>query len=683
MSLFAILFRTCKNSSVLISLHNSIFEEYAHDFVPRTSDCRETNGSMNRPSPLSSRSFDQRVSPNDRSSSTSTQSSALRGASLAFQAPPPPAKPLVNTYSGTNGALAAATKAGVGSRKSFDAGVGSIYASPVDAGDNWSSIAGKGAVKKTLPLELGRQEAIVSSQASRQQSPSHIAATLAAARSTPGLSRSETPATSSRKSQRLHPVAPTSPVHNDESSIPATNKLVELFESKHRSTGSPSENRPRSQIRVPQAIVSPIPIRPSQVFRLSPKAIEGNPNYRSPTDSPVKPFFKTPERNAQPSKAAVAAARSASPTKSSPSRTPAKPKEAPTLPPPRRGARPTAIDTTFVVQDRLDVSDSDSTSSYTSARDHFSRTNTLSRTVSIPIPGSTPLEMPTKNVLPTQPPRSKPEPPPILPRRPSSKTPIIRPERPKSIATLSADSLADAIVASSLASSRGPSPAKPKTGPTPPPRRHSKSYSFSLLIPSPAVSRVPSPQKPMRHTLRAEPSSSDEEASHKKHKNGGASHHQHHHHGLLSKKHPNKHAEGDRKRWRDVITERERKRYEGVWAANRGLLSNFAPQSDGSKADSVHALVVKDIWQRSGLSFSILEEIWELVEGGGRRMRELEWDKRGRGRGQVREPWLKREEFVVGLWLVDQCLKGRKLPVEVRESVWGSVKRLMSGVTVR
>ena len=39
----------------------------------------------------------------------------------------------------------------------------------------------------------------------------------------------------------------------------------------------------------------------------------------------------------------------------------------------------------------------------------------------------------------------------------------------------------------------------------------------------------------------------------------------------LVKKHPNKHHEGDRKRWRDVVTEKERKRYEGLWASNKGI----------------------------------------------------------------------------------------------------------------
>jgi len=137
----------------------------------------------------------------------------------------------------------------------------------------------------------------------------------------------------------------------------------------------------------------------------------------------------------------------------------------------------------------------------------------------------------------------------------------------------------------------------------------------------------------------------------------------------LIKKHPNKHHEGDRKRWRDQITERERKRYEGVWAANRGthvLFSDSDLQSLEKKGvyagedparEYVSNLVVRDIWSRSRLPEDVLEEIWDLV------------DHEGAGR-------LTRDEFIVGMWLIDQRLKGRKLPIRVSESVWASVRRL-------
>ena len=125
----------------------------------------------------------------------------------------------------------------------------------------------------------------------------------------------------------------------------------------------------------------------------------------------------------------------------------------------------------------------------------------------------------------------------------------------------------------------------------------------------------------------------------------------------LMKKHPNKHHEGDRKRWRDEITERERKRYEAVWASNKGLY--MPPGMEGS----VCSLVVRDIFSRSRLHADVLEEAYELV------------DKNGNGA-------LGKEEFVVGLWLVDQRLKGRKLPIKVSPSVWQSVA-VLSGVKVK
>lgn len=226
------------------------------------------------------------------------------------------------------------------------------------------------------------------------------------------------------------------------------------------------------------------------------------------------------------------------------------------------------------------------------------------------------------------------------------------------------DSLADAIVASSLASSRAPSPHK--TQPQPPPRHKPRSGSHSLFT------RTPSPpKKGMRQTMRKWSSdSSDSEddpyAKHKKKKK-------------FIRKHPNKHHEGDRKRWRDVITERERKRYEGVWAANKGIHSFYTPEEQSyldrhpggkhaqilreSVAEQVTNIVARDIWSRSRLPEDVLEHVWDLV------------DTQSNGR-------LLKEEFVVGLWLVDQCLKGRKLPTKVTESVWSSV-RFLQGIRVK
>ncbi|KAL9030389.1 MAG: hypothetical protein Q9196_001497 [Gyalolechia fulgens] len=217
---------------------------------------------------------------------------------------------------------------------------------------------------------------------------------------------------------------------------------------------------------------------------------------------------------------------------------------------------------------------------------------------------------------------------------------------------LSADSLANAMVASSLASSRAPSPTRP---PLPPPRRHSRPHLFARTRSADeAGSRTPSPSKgTMRTTMRA-PLDPNEVVA-EKHKGN-----------RFINKHPNKHHEGDRKRWRDQITEFERKRYEGVWAANKGLLNSYhqnEPSVSVDLANSVLNIIVRDIWSRSRLPSDVLEEIWELVDVNGNGL-------------------LSKEEFVVGMWLVDQRLKGRKLPVKVSDSVWFS-SRGLTGIKVR
>lgn len=211
---------------------------------------------------------------------------------------------------------------------------------------------------------------------------------------------------------------------------------------------------------------------------------------------------------------------------------------------------------------------------------------------------------------------------------------------------ISSTNLANAIVASSLASSRAPSPTKSPT-PSLPPRPLATPHSAKRHTHfwSKDETRTPSPAKGMRHTMRRHSTSSSESSPQRKP-----------HRKFLVRKHPHKHSEGDRRRWRDEVTSVERKRYEGVWAANRGLLLPPSNEQD------VHGYVVRDVWSRSRLPRHVLEEVWDLV------------DSRKRGR-------LSREEFVVGLWLVDQRLKGRKLPTRVGESVWQSVKT--GGVVVK
>lgn len=246
------------------------------------------------------------------------------------------------------------------------------------------------------------------------------------------------------------------------------------------------------------------------------------------------------------------------------------------------------------------------------------------------------------------------------------------------------DAMANAIVASSLASSRAGSPAKHDTAilssdypPVPPPRRGGTNHSlFHIHHHSPVSShtkRTPSPQKILRQTMRKPPKSDEDDDPNMERATKRR----------FPKKHPNKHHEGDRKRWRDKVTERERKRYEAVWASNKGLFAlpdvNFSPppkgpivpQYSGASAASrtqpdmsnvVVNIVVRDIWSRSRLGDDILEEVWDLV------------DRSGKG-------YLCKEEFVVGLWLIDQRLKGRKLPSRVGDSVWATVG--LGGIKVK
>lgn len=214
--------------------------------------------------------------------------------------------------------------------------------------------------------------------------------------------------------------------------------------------------------------------------------------------------------------------------------------------------------------------------------------------------------------------------------------------------------MADAMVASSLASARTPSPSKQS-------RQHlGGRRSVSAHHPSrkPAVDEMKlsshhKAPRTMKQTLRK--SSPEHEDDGVEVIKRGRRH--------LMRKHPNMHHEGDRKRWRDKVTETERKRYEGVFAANRGLFltpvgRKTSPSrlvDPNSECNKVVNVIVRDIWDRSRLPGSTLEQIYDLVA--------------------PEEPMhLNREQFVVGLWLIDQKLKGRKLPVRVSESVWASVR---------
>lgn len=129
----------------------------------------------------------------------------------------------------------------------------------------------------------------------------------------------------------------------------------------------------------------------------------------------------------------------------------------------------------------------------------------------------------------------------------------------------------------------------------------------------------------------------------------------HRHHGL-------RHRHGHKKR--DArVSEAQRRRYEALWASNRGLLvgehlASGAATAGDERANYVVNVVVRELWRRSRLPDDELEEVWALV------------DVEGRG-------VLGRREFVVGTWLVDQRLRGRKIPARVGEGVWDSASGVM------
>ncbi|KAM0253370.1 hypothetical protein ACHAQJ_007264 [Trichoderma viride] len=200
------------------------------------------------------------------------------------------------------------------------------------------------------------------------------------------------------------------------------------------------------------------------------------------------------------------------------------------------------------------------------------------------------------------------------------------------------DNLTDAIMAGSLASSR-----------------LTPHHTGSTALAPPLPKRQKSPR--LLHTLRHAHQLSDEEED--THKKG---------HRALLRKGKHAHHEGSRKKWREEIRPRERKRYEALWASNRGVLltdtrlmspaTSLSSDLDRDVSQCVANVVVRQVWKRSRLPADELAEIWDLVDRSGAGM-------------------LSRAEFVVGTWLVDQRLKGRKVPARVTDSVWGSANGVM------
>ncbi|EPY50736.1 ENTH/VHS domain-containing protein [Schizosaccharomyces cryophilus OY26] len=106
---------------------------------------------------------------------------------------------------------------------------------------------------------------------------------------------------------------------------------------------------------------------------------------------------------------------------------------------------------------------------------------------------------------------------------------------------------------------------------------------------------------------------------------------------------------------RFVIDENRRKLYEGLWAANKGYL--LRDTDVANPENYVCDIVVRELWSRCGAPTSVLANIYNLVDRNHSHM-------------------LNREEFIVGLFLIDQYLTGKKLPLKVPDSVWISSKRM-------
>jgi hypothetical protein len=550
--------------------------------------------------------------------SIQNDNAALRGASLAFGKPPVKPKPKIdNTYSGNNGALAAATKAG-GNPPSRNTSMSrweaeeqrlahqrtggsnaSGYAGDLDriqqrlsqldrGGNGFLQLPGLGQDKSHSPSFIAASLA-ASRSASTSVSPNHTGQQqLSAAalkrqssftRRSPGRSTGSTRSLSSKGSED-HIL--------DTSSIPPTTSLIGMFE---QNAAAQTQNRPALRRSATSATVKPPPSPQRSIPARSPfpepLIVKSSkpPEVKSPKPSLARPILTSLKPNDT----------NAPPTAPNPSLPTSKPIPIPSKPGPPQ-----------MLNEDDGASSDDSFVSATDYKPSWRAT----------------LQNQNRGLTSTS---------------------------TQSINTV--DSLANAIVASSLASSRAASPSRSLQSnslypPPPPPRRSPHKHLFHN---SKEISRTPSPAKQgvLRTTMRKP--KPDEEIDEGELRRKKKAH--------LMKKHPNKHHEGDRKRWRDEITERERKRYEAVWASNKGLYTS--PGMEGS----VCSLVVRDIFSRSRLHTDVLEEVYALV------------DRKQNG-------GLEREEFVVGFWLIDQWLKGRKLPVKVSDSVWKSVG-VLGGIKIR
>lgn len=111
------------------------------------------------------------------------------------------------------------------------------------------------------------------------------------------------------------------------------------------------------------------------------------------------------------------------------------------------------------------------------------------------------------------------------------------------------------------------------------------------------------------------------------------------------------------------VSQKERIRYEGVWVSNKDSYLELLNYKIGIYPEDglMLNIIVMDTWLRSNLPTDTLAQIYDKV------------DTRHDGT-------LDRKSFVVGMWLIDQCLYGRKLPKELDQRVWDSVDKYVISI---
>ncbi|KAF4962645.1 hypothetical protein FSARC_9315 [Fusarium sarcochroum] len=580
---------------------------------------------------------------------SSDAAAALRGATLAFNkskpAPPPPQK--------NNGALSAAASAGRRSptRKLGAQSTGGSTIDNEQYGQNGGSIAAR---LRQLGSSPGQLHPSVAAGRTDPKSASFIAATLAA-------SRSASPSPKARTPRRKASIGGSSSSGDVVDSVPIapTGSLISMFE--QSGTGDPprrsspkrtpkAHKEPAESISEEQApfpedrfAMEPKP-KPKPKPKLKPKprpltpepqtTIKPAPEVLSPKTPPQIITRRATQAISTPTQVLSPPTQLSSPPSPDPQKRSPRPrpesKQRPPTPPQPRGTSKPKLETKSVLREkspsitqkrsvpqleprlsrrRPTPTEARPTSSLTVSSDD---TFVSASSVQSPIRDSPPLLPVKRHFTGSNPPS---------PSRDVRRAHL----QSSSVSSLPLESLTSAIVAGSLASARL----------TP----HNTGGSLAPPLPR----RQKSPR--MMQTLRQPAKHVEEEVDRHKKK------------GLKLHKGKHAHHEGSRKKWRDEVTPRERKRYEAVWASNRGLLLDL-PNSpydamNGDPSEYVLNTVVRDIWKRSRLPADELEEVWDLV------------DRKEQG-------VLGRSEFVVGMWLIDQRLRGRKIPAKVSDSVWGS-----------